>query len=93
MKVEIFENVWDAVEGDPAKRPGLKARSELMIAVQDRLTSLRMTRAAASKRLRIPEHRLNDLIRGRFNEFDLDSLVELAARVGLDVSVTISKRI
>jgi predicted XRE-type DNA-binding protein len=92
MLVETFENVWDAIEDDPPKRPALKARSELMFAVQGWVKRSRMTRAAAAQRLKISQSRLNELIRGKFNEFDLDALVELAARVGMDVSITISKK-
>lgn len=92
MEIETFKNVWDALEDDPAKRVGLKARSELMMAIEETVKSWNVSHVLAAKRLAITQPRLTHLLRGRFSEFDLDALVELAARVGLDVTVTISKR-
>ena len=37
MKKRRFENVWDAIEGNAREAANLRARSELMVALQERL--------------------------------------------------------
>ncbi len=92
MKVERFENVWDAIEDTPGKAAIMTARSELMIAVQQAVESWRVSKAKAARRLKITQPRLNDLLRGRINEFDLESLIELAYDACLTVTVKIARK-
>lgn len=89
MKVERFENVWDALESDPAERERLKLRGQLMDALRDRIDSWKVTQAEAAKRLRITQPRLNDLLQGRFNKFSLGALFDLATRAGLKIKLSI----
>lgn len=51
-----------------------------------------LTQAEAAKRLGITQSRLNDLVRGRIDKFNLDSLMNLAARAGLWVRVKVVRR-
>lgn len=89
MKVEQFKDVWDALESDPAERERLRMRSRLMDALREKIESWKVSQAAAAKRLRITQPRLNDLLKGRFNKFSLGALFDLATRAGLKVKVTI----
>jgi predicted XRE-type DNA-binding protein len=89
MKIEQFENVWDALESDPAERERLKLRAQLMDALRDRIERWKITQAEAAKRLKITQPRLNDLLKGRFNKFSLGALFDLATRAGLRIKLSI----
>jgi predicted XRE-type DNA-binding protein len=92
MKMERFASVWDAIEPTPAEAAAMKARSELMMAIEGAVERWNVTQAQAAKRLKITQPRLNDLLRGKINKFSLDALVELAGHAGLKVSVKIAKQ-
>jgi predicted XRE-type DNA-binding protein len=89
IKVEQFENVWDALESDPAERERLKLRSQLMEALRDRIARWKTTQSEAAKRLSITQPRLNELLKGRFSKFSLGALFDLATRAGLKVRLSI----
>lgn len=88
---QVFESVWDALEDSPAEAANLRLRSELMIAIRQIVAEWGITQAAAARRLELTQPRLNDLLRGRINEFSLDALTVLAARAGLDVRVQVRR--
>ena len=91
MKRESFANVWDAIEDDPAVAANMTMRSDLLIALQKRIESWKVTQAQAARRLEITQPRLNDLLRSRINKFSLDTLVNLANRADIRVSLKINK--
>src|SRR5205807_1857630 len=61
MKESRFDNVWDAIESSPAEAAGMKARSELMMAIRRVVDGWKMTQAQAARRLGVTQPRLNDL--------------------------------
>jgi predicted XRE-type DNA-binding protein len=90
LQIESFDNIWDAIEPDTAKRASLKMRSEVMAAIVAHVRSLGMTQAAAAKALGITQPRLNDLLRGRIANFSLDALVDITSHAGLGLTVRIA---
>ena len=91
MKYEEFESVWDAIEKDPIVAANLKARSSVMMAIEQTVKSWNLSQVAAAKRLGLTQPRLNDLLRGRINKFSLDALMTVAAKAGLSVEVKVEK--
>jgi predicted XRE-type DNA-binding protein len=91
MKEPKFKSVWDAIEDSPADAANLKARSDVMIAIREVVENWKVTQAESAKRLGITQPRLNDLLRGRIDNFSLDALVNLAARAGLSVRVKVAR--
>jgi predicted XRE-type DNA-binding protein len=89
MKRQRFRSVWDAIESSPAQAANMKARSEMMLAIRDTVSSWETTQAVAAKRLGLTQPRMNDLVRGRINKFSLDALINLAARAGLSIRVEV----
>jgi predicted XRE-type DNA-binding protein len=92
MKMEKFASVWDAIEATPVEAAAMKARSELMMAIENTVARWTVTQAQAAKRLKITQPRLNDLLRGKINKFSLDALVEIAGSAGLKISMKITKQ-
>jgi len=88
---QVFASVWDALEDSPAEAANMRLRSELMIAIRQAVAGWSLTQAAAARRLEVTQPRLNDLLRGRINNFSLDALILLAARAGLNVRVQIER--
>ncbi len=91
-KMKAYKSVWDAIEPTPADAARMKARSHLMMAIEDAVNRWDITQAQAAKRLKITQPRLNDLLRGKISKFSLDALVELAGHAGLSVRVKITKQ-
>ena len=87
----IIKDVWDAIEDDPTVAVNMTMRSDLLIALQQRVESWKVTQAQAARRLEITQIRLNDLLRSRINKFSLDTLVNLANRAEIRVSLKINK--
>ncbi len=88
---QVFASVWDAIEDSPAEAANLRLRSELMIAISQAVAGWGVTQAAAARRLEVTQPRLNDLLRGRINNFSLDALIVLADRAGLEVRMQIGQ--
>jgi predicted XRE-type DNA-binding protein len=91
MKMQKFDDVWDAIEATPAKAANMRARSDLMIALHKAIEAWGVTQATAAKRLGLTQPRMNDLMRGRISKFSLDALINLASEAGLRVRVQVRK--
>ena len=89
MKEEIFDSVWDAIESDPAEAASLKARSSLLIAVQQVVDEWQLSAASAAKRLNMTTARLKDMRHGNIDVLSLDDLMKLAAAAGLSVTLEV----
>ena len=85
-----FDNVWDALEGDPIKAENLKLRSKLMMAIVERIASEGLNQTEAARRLHITQPRVSALVKGKIEEFRLDTLVNLAHQLGLHVSIQVA---
>jgi predicted XRE-type DNA-binding protein len=82
-----LDNVWDAIEDSREAAEAMKARAEIMRALQKKVRGWQLTQAAAAKRLGVTQPRLNDLLRGKIDKLSLDALFGLASRAGLQVSI------
>ena len=91
MKHEYFERVWDAIEPNRIVAANLKARADVMIAIQETVKNWGITQAAAAKRLNITQPRLNDLLRGQIDKFSLDALMNLAPMADITVKLEVMR--
>jgi predicted XRE-type DNA-binding protein len=91
MKHEYFESVWDAIEPNKAVAANLKARADVMIAIQETVKAWGVTQTAAAKRLEITQPRLNDLLRGQIDKFSLDALLNLAPMADVTVKLEVMR--
>lgn len=89
MKRRKFASVWDALEDNAADAANMRARSELMIALRNKIEGWKINQTAAATRLGLTQPRLNDLMRGRIDKFSLDALINLARPAGLAVRLQI----
>ena len=85
-----FTSVWDALEDDPVRQENLKLRSVLMMEIAERIKDQRLTQAQAAEVLHITQPRVSALLHGKINDFRLDSLVDMAHRLGMHVSISVA---
>jgi predicted XRE-type DNA-binding protein len=85
-----FKSVWDALEDDPVRAQNLKLRSALMIEIREKVTELDITQTEAAKVLCISQPRVCELLQGKIEKFRLDSLVDMAHRLDLNVSIRLA---
>ena len=90
MNAQTFDDVFDALTDTPAEAANLKARAELMSALQARIRSWSLPQQAAAARLGITRPRLSDLMCGKLAKFSLDALVNLTAAAGLALEIRIA---
>lgn len=70
---------------DPSAAANMEARTKLMIAICRQVENWNVTQAEAAERLGITQPRINDLLRGRRDNFSLDALINIASRADLEV--------
>ncbi len=86
-----FNSVWDALEDTPQEAASMKARSSLMMALSEVIRECGMTQIEAAELFGVTQPRVSDLMRGKFNLFSLDTLMDMAATAGMAPMVTVSK--
>ena len=90
MEQQEFANVWDALTDTPEEAANMTMRSNLMIAIQQKVGGWKVTQAEAARRLRVTQPRLNDLLRNKIDKFSLDMLIGLAGIAGITVRLDIA---
>ena len=85
-----INSVWDALEDDPVHRENLKLRSALMMEIVERISNQGLTQAQTAEALHITRPRASALLRGKIDNFRLDSLVDIAHRLGMQVSISVA---
>lgn len=91
-KEQKFSSVWDAIEKTPQQAASMRARSELMMALQEWVKATDKTQAAVAKRFGITQPRISDLMRGRLHLFSLETLMDMATTAGMEPHITITRR-
>lgn len=77
------------VNDDTIRAENLKLRATLARAVRDTVVHNRLTQVEAAERLGIPQPRVSALLKGKVSAFRVDSLVNMAFRLGLNVSLEV----
>jgi len=84
-----YASVWDAIEDTPAEATNMRMRSEVMMALKDRIEAQGWTQAEAARVMAVTQPRVSDLTRGKIERFGLDALVAMATAAGLAVEVRV----
>jgi len=92
MKVKRYQNVFDALEDDPAVAQNLKIRSQLMSALTQYINKNKLTQVEAAQLFEVNQPRISDLVRGKIERFTIDMLVNMLARAGKHLNVKISSQ-
>ena len=84
-KGQRFHSVWDAIEDTPRQAASMRARAELMIALQSWIKASGKTQAEAARLFDITQPRMSDLMRGKITLFSLDSMIDMATAQVMDI--------
>ncbi|NOQ78368.1 MAG: helix-turn-helix domain-containing protein [Gammaproteobacteria bacterium] len=88
--LQSFESVWDALEDDPIIAENMKLRSMLLIAITKNIESRNINQTATAELLEITQPRVSALLKGKIEDFRLDTLVNIAHRLGLHIDLKIA---
>jgi predicted XRE-type DNA-binding protein len=83
----VFRDV--GLSGPEAERP--RIRAELMVALEKAIARLGVTRVQAAKLLGVTQPRVSALLRGRIELFSADTLIDMLARLGIDVRIMLRR--
>lgn len=92
MKMRRYENVFDAIETDPAIAENLKLRAQLMNALIRHIEKAALTQRQAAELFGVTQPRVSDLVRGKIDRFTIDMLVNMLARVGKKLTIKVAGR-
>lgn len=92
MTKKRFASVWDAIEDSAAEAASMKLRAELANEVIEQLRAHKLTQSKAADLLGVTQPRVSDLMRGRLDLFSLDSLVDMADKIGLRTRLVTSPK-
>jgi predicted XRE-type DNA-binding protein len=70
----------------------LRLRAELMVQVRRFIEARKLTQATAARLLGVTQPRISDLVRGKIDLFSIDTLVDMLARAGIRVRLTVQRR-
>lgn len=91
MSYTEVANIWDAVTDTPEEAANMRARSELMMALDDLIRKKGWSQIEAAKHLGITQPRVSELVNGKIQLFSLDQLLTLLARAGYRVEMKVKK--
>jgi predicted XRE-type DNA-binding protein len=80
----------DALEDDPVRVQSLRLRSELLMRIAEELRARSLTQARAAELLCVTQPRVCALLQGKIEKFRLDSLIDIAHRLGLRVAIEVA---
>lgn len=76
----------------PEEAEDLKIRSRLMIKIADPIEAQGWSQKVAAKECGVTVPRVDALIKGHINQFSIDALVSIAARLGQTVSIDMAEQ-
>jgi predicted XRE-type DNA-binding protein len=92
LKIEKSSgNIFRDLGFPPGEAQNLIMRAELMIKIEQFVGKSGMTQKEAARLLGITQSRLNLLLKRKIELFSLDALVNMVARAGMQVRLTVKK--
>lgn len=85
------DNVFHDLGFSEGEAQNLLLRTDLMLKIERIVKKSGTTQSEAAQMLGITQPRLNDLLKGRIEKFSLDALVNMLARAGMEVKMTVKK--
>ena len=80
-------NVFEDIGFPPDEARNLKIRATLMMAAEKFIEERGLTQTEAAELMGVSQPRISDLVRGRINQFTIDSLINMLTNAGVPVEV------
>jgi predicted XRE-type DNA-binding protein len=84
-------NIFRDLGFPPGEAQNLIMRAELMVKIEQFVRKSGMTQKEAARLIGITQPRLNLLLKRKIDLFSLDALVNMVARAGMQVKLTVKK--
>jgi predicted XRE-type DNA-binding protein len=84
-------NVFQDLGFGPDEAEHLRIRSALMATLRQVIRDRGLTQAKAATLLGVSQPRISDLVRGKIDLFSIDTLVDMLARAGFQVSLRVAE--
>jgi len=78
-----YDNVFEALEDDPAVAESLRIRTEMMICLRDHIAQESVGPEEASLSMGVTGDSIKDLMSGKIDRFTIDMLVNMLFRAGI----------
>jgi predicted XRE-type DNA-binding protein len=85
------ENVFEDLGFAPEEAENLKIRSMLMIAIRNLVEDRGLKQTEAAELFGTTQPRVSDVMRGKIDEFTIDSLVNMLSRAGVRVELHLAQ--
>ncbi len=90
--IEGSDNIFRDLGFPEEEAVNLKARTKLMIAIEEILNKNKYTQQEAAKILGVAQPRVSDLYNGKIRRFTVDMLMKWLAKLGKEVTIKIDGR-
>ena len=87
--VQTFTSVWDALEDTPSDAQRMKLKSELMTDITEFIRQNGWDKISAAKKCDLTIPRINDLLKGKINNFSFDALFNIISALGRKVKISV----
>ena len=85
-------NVFEDLGFPSEEVQNLRIRSILMASIRSIIEEEQLTQARAAEILSVTQHRISDLVRGKFELFSIDALITMLDSSGRHVEISIGPR-
>jgi predicted XRE-type DNA-binding protein len=89
--IRATDNVFADIGFGPEEAAHLRIRSLLMATLRQALEAKGLTQAQSAKMLGVSQPRVSDLVRGKIEQFSIDTLVDMLARAGFEVALQVEQ--
>lgn len=84
-------NVFRDVGFSRREAEHLRVRADLLIHIHEAIGRRKLTQAAAAKILGVRPQRVGELMHGRIDRFNIETLIEMLYRFGLSVTIVTTR--
>ena len=88
---ESSGNVFADLGFNDAEATILAMRAQLMCDIAKQIDKHKWTQSGVAQRFGVSQVRISDLLRGKFDKFSLDTLIQLATRAGHSVRIELAE--
>ncbi|WP_099319863.1 helix-turn-helix domain-containing protein [Erwinia amylovora] len=85
MKIQTFDNVWDAISPTAEEAANMKVRSQLVIALNGLIEKRGLNTSEAAQLLGVTQPRISELAKGKIHLFSVDKLITMLAHAGMHI--------
>lgn len=90
--VQGSDNVFEDLGFGPEEAANLKVRADLMLDLRQYVQERGWTQAEAAAFFGETQPRMSNLMRGEISRFSVDKLINMLARAGMRVRVTVDRK-